>query len=311
MNCVVTGAAGFIGSALVERLIAEGHNVRAFIHKKTPTSLDCKVRYIAVDLTDPSSLPTAMQDVDVVFHCAAVVKEYGSRQTFLEVNVKGTQHLVDACGSGLKRFIFLSHLHSDIGKTYGWYSYSKGLAEQYLLQKHRENGFPVVIIRPGNVIGPGEAAWVLRPLHAIQTERIALIDRGSGIFLHTYIDNLLDALVTAMQAPGVIGETIEITDGDNETTWGEYLNALAIIAGKTPITKKISKPAALALSYLTMLPSYLGQEPLVTPAAVHFFTNKRTVSLDKAERLLGYTPRVAYKEGMKRIHTWLKTQHYI
>jgi nucleoside-diphosphate-sugar epimerase len=311
MRCLVTGAAGFIGNALVQRLIDEGHSVRALIHQKTPESLDCQVRYIAADLTDPSSLPAATQDVDVVFHCAAIVKEYGSKRDFLKVNVDGTKNLAEACSPDLKRFVFLSHFHSDSGRKYGWYSYSKGLAEQYLSQHHHTTGFPVVVIRPGNVIGPGEAAWVIRPLRAIQHNRIAFIDKGSGIFLHTYIDNLLDALIATMHTPSCVGETIEITDGDNTTTWGEYLNAVAHIAGKQKITKKMSKSTALTLSYLMKVSSLFGREPLLTPSVVHFFTNKRTVSLQKAEHILGYKPKIEYTEALKQIQTWLKTQRYV
>ena len=311
MRCLVTGAAGFIGNALVQRLTNEGHSVRALIHQKTPETLDCQVRYIAADLTDPSSLPAATKDIDVVFHCAAMVKEYGSKQDFLKVNVDGTKNLVEACSPDLKRFVFLSHLHSDTGRKYGWYSYSKGLAEHYLIQRFHATGFPVVIIRPGNVIGPGEAVWVLKPLRAIQHNHIALIDKGSGIFHHTYIDNLLDALIITMQTQSCVGETIEITDGDNTTTWGDYLNAIAHIAGKPTITKKMPKSTALTLSYLMKGSSLFGGEPLLTPSIVHFFTTKRTVSLQKAEHILGYKPKITYDEALKRIQTWLKTQRYV
>jgi nucleoside-diphosphate-sugar epimerase len=310
MNCLVTGAAGFIGNALVQRLTNEGHSVRALIHQHTPESLDCQVRYVAADLTDPSSLPAATKDVDVVFHCAAIVKDYGSKRDFLKVNVDGTKNLVQACDPNLKRFVFLSHLHSDSGKKYGWYGYSKGLAEHYLNQRHHTTGFPAVIIRPGNVIGPG-ALWVIRPLHAIQQNRIALINKGTGIFLHTSIDNLLDALLATMQAPSCVGETIEITDGDNTTTWGDYFNALAHIAGKPTITTNMSTSTALALSSLMKLSALFGREPLLTPPAVRILTNTQTVSLQKAEHILGYKPKIEYAEALRHIKTWLKTQRYI
>jgi nucleoside-diphosphate-sugar epimerase len=312
MNCLVTGASGFIGTALVQRLVHDGHQVRALIHQKTPTPLDCQVRYIAADLTDPSSLESAVNDVDVVFHCAALVKDFGSTKEILQVNVEGTKHLVEACGTTIKRFIFLSHLHSESTRNVSAYSSSKAVAEHYLLEKYQNEKFPVVIIRPGNVYGPGATTWVLRLLRAIQAGRITLINKGTGIFLHTYIDNLIDAVLAAMTAPKAIGEIIEVTDGDNATTWGTYLNDLAAMAGKSPITKNMSKNTALFMSQWMMIIYILFRiKPLVTPTAVHIVTNERTVSLQKAETILGYVPFIEYGEGMKRTEAWLKAEHYL
>ena len=186
------------------------------------------------------------------------------------------------------------------------------MAEQYLLDKHKNDDFPVVIMRPGNVYGPGATTWVLRPLRAIQKNKIALIDKGGGIFLHTYIDNLIDALLNAMQEPKAIGETIDITDGDNSITWGEYLNALAEIAGKNPIKRNMSKNTALILGKIMILLYNLFRiEPMVTPMAVEVFTNQNKISIEKAQKLLGYKPKIDYKEGMKQVENWLKSEGYI
>jgi nucleoside-diphosphate-sugar epimerase len=312
MNVLVTGASGFIGSALVDRLLRDGHSVRALLHQKTSAALDSRVRYVTADLTDPSSLPAAVSDIDVIFHCAALVKDYGSKKEILKVNLQGTKNLIEACENKVHRFIFLSHLHSKSTRNAGAYSSSKALAEQYLIKKYQKEKFPVVIIRPGNVYVPGATTWVLLPLRAIQQGRIRLIDKGNGIFLHAYIDNLIDALAASIDAPTAVGEIIEVTDGDNTTTWGTYLNDLAAITGKKPITRNMTKTTALLLSKLMMTRYYLfGTDPLVTPTAVHLLTNRRTVSIQKAETLLGYKPTIEYAEGMRRTKTWLKTERYL
>ncbi|MFA5102250.1 MAG: NAD-dependent epimerase/dehydratase family protein [Candidatus Thermoplasmatota archaeon] len=312
MRCLVTGASGFIGSALVTRLIRSGHRVRAVLHTTSPLHPEPQVEYVIADLTSPPSLPPLISDIDVVFHCAARVQDYGSKKEIMNVNLKGTQHLVEACKNRIHQFVFLSHLHSTSSTYIGAYSSSKGLAEQYLLQQHQDNQFPVVIIRPGSVFGPGATTWCLRPLQAIQHGRIALIDHGRGIFLHTYIENLLDGLLSVLQASPLAGEVIEITDGDNTTTWKTYLNDLAALARKPPITRNLSKTTASLLSHLMMIRYHLLQKsPLLTPTAVHLFTNHRTVSLEKAHRLLGYSPAVDYAKAMKHIASWLKTEKYI
>jgi nucleoside-diphosphate-sugar epimerase len=312
MNCLVTGASGFIGSALVKRLVQNGHHVRALLHTTVPQNPEQTVEYRTADLTDPSSLNSLLNDIEIVFHCAALVTDFGPKKQIMNVNLNGTKHLVRACSSKVQRFIFLSHLHSTSPKKIGTYSSSKGLAEQYLLQQARDNQFPMVIIRPGSVFGPGATTWCLRPLQAIQQDRIALIDQGAGLFLHTYIDNLLDGLLKCSTAPHIEGEIIEITDGDNTTTWKTYLNDLAALAAKPPITRNISKTSAILISHFLMFRYYLFQKPpLLTPTAVHLFTNHRTVSIEKAHRLIGYTPVINYTEGLERIEQWLREEHYI
>ena len=313
MKCLATGAAGFIGSSLVRRLVSEGHDVRGVIHHTQPTYFHKRVEYISGDITNPEFLKPVMDQVDVVFHCAAVVKDYGPKSVFNQINVEGTKNLIAASeASSVKKFIFLSHIKYGSGKNIGYYHETKAIAEQSLMEKYTHDHFPVVIIRPGNVYGPGATTWVLRPLQAIQKNRIALIDKGTGIFLHTYIENLLDALVVALQEPRAVGQIIDITDGDNTTTWGDYLNALAKMTGKPPIKKNMSKRTALVVGKLMMVGYTLFKiEPWVTPVAIEIFANQKTVSIEKAKALLGYEPMVDFTEGLKHVERWLKAERYI
>jgi len=313
MRCLVTGSAGFIGGSLIKRLAKEGHDVKGLIHKTKPKYYEKKAEYVTGDITDISSLKPLVRDIDVVFHCAAFVKDYGSKKTFYEINFEGTKNLVSACEiSGIKKFIFISHIRHEFERDIEYYTKTKAMAEQYLLYKFKKNNLPVVIIRPGNVYGPGATTWVIRPLKAIQKNRIALIDNDKGIFLHTYIDNLLDALLSAMEEPKAVGETIDITDGDSSITWGEYLNELARIAGKKNIKKNMSKNTALMLSkVMILLYKVFRIEPMVTPMAVHIFTNTKSISIEKAESILGYCPKVDFKEGMRRVEIWLRNEGYV
>jgi len=313
MKFLVTGAAGFIGSALVHRLVSEGHQVRGILHRTQPRIFHTNVEYVTGDITNREFLTKVMNNIDVIFHCAAVVKDYGPKKEFYQINVQGTKNLVTACEThSVKRFIFLSHIRYESENWETEYRATKKLAEQYLIEKYKEEQFPVVIIRPGHVYGPGATTWVLRPLRAIEKNRIALIDRGNGIFLHTFIENLVDALLAAVDEPRALGETIDVTDGVNTTTWGAYLNALAKMLHKPPIHRNLSKRTALCISKLMMMRyKLLKIEPWVTPTAVEIFTNTHTVSIEKARTILGYNPKIDFREGLRRVEHWLKTEGYI
>lgn len=313
MKCLVTGAAGFIGSALIKRLTNEDYEVRGLVHLEQPIHPIKNVEYIQGDIADKESIRSAVEGSNVVFHCAALVRSFGRKKKFYEVNYEGTKNLVILCEEyDVGRFVFLSHMDYECGKNAGYYSKTKKLAEQYLIEQHKEKGFPAIIIRPGNVYGPGATIWVLWLLEAIKKNRIALIDGGKGIFLHTYIDNLLDALILSMKEPKAVGKAIDITDGINDTCWGEYINSLARLAGKSPIKRNFSKNTALLLSnFMILLHNVFRIKPLVTPTAVHIFTNSNKVSIKSAKEILNYEPAVGIEEGMRQVENWIRSEGYI
>ena len=313
MKCLVTGAVGFIGDALVKKLVKEGYEVIGLIHKAKPKNYEKNSEYVEGDITEIDSIKPFVKNADFVFHCAAMVKDYGPKEIFYKVNLEGTKNLVKASEEfGIKKFIFLSHIRHKSEKSVSYYSETKKLAEQYLIEKYQQDGFPAIIIRPGNVYGPGATTWVLRPLKSIQKNRIYLVDHGNGIFLHTYIDNLLDAMIAALKEPKALGETINITDGDNNTTWREYLNTIAKMAGKSNIKKNMSKKNALFIGKLMMLLNRVFRiDPWITPMAALVLTNQNKVTIEKARSLLGYEPKVDFHEGIKQVENWLRKENYI
>lgn len=313
MKCLVTGAGGFIGDSLVRRLTNLNHFVIGLIHKNKPVHPEKKVEYIKGDITEKNTLKNIDKDIEVIFHCAGLVQDYGFKKDFYQVNLEGTKNLVLTFKSvNIKKFIFLGHIEYESFNYKNNYAKTKSEAEKFLLNEYKIEKFPVVIIRPGNVYGPGATTWVLRPLKTIQRNRIALINHGRGIFLHTYIDNLIDALISAMKMPGIIGETIDITDGDNSITWGRYLNDISTIATGHPIKRNLSNRSALTIGKLMIILNRIFRiEPWITPTAVDIFTNKKKISINKAKKLLDYDPKVNYEQGMEQVRKWLTSENYI
>ncbi len=313
MKCFITGATGFIGGSLLKRLIDEGYEVRGLIHEKKPATFEEKAEYVYGDIRNINAIRSYLNDIDFVFHCAALVKDYGSRKNFYDINVEGTKNLVTISKEcAIKRFIFLSHINYEEDKNISDYRETKLIAEEILKREFRNNGFPMIILRPGNVIGPGATTWVLRPLEAIKKNRIALINHGKGIFHHTYIDNLLDAIIASLEIKDAVGKSFNITDGDHNVTWEKYFNDLAKIAGSRQIERNLSKKNALLIGKIMILAHKIFKiKPWITPYAVNILTNEYKVSIDTAKDVLGYEPKIDYYEGIKNIKKWLKTEKYI
>ena len=313
MRCLVVGAAGFIGRSLTKKLIKEDFNIRGLIHNTKPKEPQPNVEYVNGDITNIESIKNAFKNIDVVFHCAALVKDYGPKKNFYGVNLNGTKNLVKCSEEyKIKKFIFLSHINYESNKNLSYYSETKALAEQFLTDKFKNDNFPMVVIRPGNVYGPGATVWVLRILESIKKNRIAVVEEGKGIFLHTYIDNLLDAMIAAMEENKALGEIIDITDGDNTVTYKEYFNLIAKIAGKPPVKKSMSKKTAMMIAKsMVFLNKITGIKPWVTPMAVHVLTNNNKVSIVKARKLLKYEPKIDFNEGMIKVEEWLRQDGYI
>jgi nucleoside-diphosphate-sugar epimerase len=310
MKCLVTGAGGYIGNKLVKRLSQEGYELRALVYKNKSVDQRDKIEYIKGDITDRNSIQNIANDIDFVFHCAALVRDYGPKKIFYKHNFEGTKNLVEQCEkTGVKRFVFLSHIRYESEKPTGHYSVTKALAEEYLINKNKTENFPITIIRPGNVYGPGATTWVLRPLNSIQNNKISFIDKGKGVFLHTYIDNLLDALIASIKKDDSIGEVIDITDGDNSTTWKKYFDDLARIADMPPIKRNLSKNMAMIIAkIMIVLNKIIRIEPWVTPMAVRVLTNQHKVTIEKAQKLLDYSPKIDYINGIKLIEKWFKNE---
>jgi len=250
MKALVTGASGFIGRRLAQKLAREGHDVICLVRRTSRTAgLEGPSIGLAVgDVTDPASLESALRDRDHIFHLAAVVQA-AAASDFETVNVAGTRHLVEAAlraGPAIRRFVHVSSIaaagpsgpdrpgtEDDEPRPVTAYGRSKLAAERVVLQA--AGRLPVTIIRPPNVVGPGSpelerAMGLLRlrlaPKVGDGRPRTSLID----------VDDLADALILAAGDPRAAGRTYYVTDG-LAYAWPEITGALAeeLAAGRLRI----------------------------------------------------------------------------
>ncbi len=247
LSALVTGASGFIGGRMAERLaLEEGVRVRAMVRnlKKAERLRKLPLEIVQADLLALPSLRKAVDGCDLVFHCAALVRETGDRNEFYQTNVKGTEDILKvASDTGIKKFIHFSSVAvygmnppdgSDETTPYqpcgNLYCDTKIASEEAVWTAYQDTKIPVVVIRPVNVYGPHSSAWTIRPIKLINSGQMMLINGGTGICNYVYIDNLLDATLVATKRDQSVGQVYLISDGV-PVTWKEFFGYYAQMAG--------------------------------------------------------------------------------
>jgi 2-alkyl-3-oxoalkanoate reductase len=281
----VTGASGFIGGKIAERLLAEGRRVRVLSRRPLP-ELEAKgAEVILGDLDDRHALERGCRSSETVFHVAGRVGVWGPRSEFFRVNVGGTQKLLAACReAGVHRFVYTSSpsvvftggdlrnvdesaplcLHAPCA-----YPTSKAAAELEVLQAHGP-GLATIALRPHLVWGPGDKNVVPRVITLARAGKLKIVGSGTNKVDITHIANVVDAHLLAEGAllssvagvadPGERGKTpgsttpaalpaggkaFFITNGEPVILW-DWINQILRGVGLPPVTKKVPLPVAYA-----------------------------------------------------------------
>lgn len=312
----VTGATGFIGSHLVRRLIdAECAVIGA--DKDVSRADTPGVTYVECDITSRTSVRRALagHTIDHAVHLAAIVGDWGDRSAYERVNVDGTRNVLEeVCEAGVKSAVHISSIAAmgfDPGPNAGpeiapvpeGDPYSSTKAKGELAARSLQlAGAPIVVIRPGDVIGPGSEPWVKRPIRMMKARQMMFIDGGAGHVGHVYVDNLIDAMLLALAKEEARGRVYVVTDAEQDTTFRAYFTRLAELARVPAPRLDVPKPVALALaSAIEAAAKRLRFTPPFTRTAVHFVTKRCSYSNARAEEELGYVPRVGLEEAYRRI----------
>ena len=246
---LVTGATGFIGGRLTEYLALHcGAEVRATVrnHGRAIRIARLPAELISSDLLDFDSLRRAVAGCDVVFHCA--VGTSGTLDERIRTTVNGTENMMRAAlEHGVKRFVHVStvavhgpdpgaYVDEDTPYQYigQWYTDAKIDAEKIILRYFREHGLPVVILRPAVVYGPYSVPWTIVPVDRLKRGRLTLIEGGTGICNHVYVDDVVQALVLAAVRQEAIGESFVISYGEG-VSWADFFGYYAQMLGQDTI----------------------------------------------------------------------------
>lgn len=319
---LVTGANGFIGSHLTERLLAEGHRVRCLVR---PTSdrrwiERLPVEFVVGDLTEPGSPDRAVSGVDWVFHLGGVVKAIGEAE-FLRVNAEGTRRLGEAAARArVARFILLSSLaavgpspderpldEECVPRPVSAYGRSKLAAEAFALGC----GAPAVVLRPPAVYGPRDRDVL--PFFRLAARGIALVlgePRRPVSLIH--VSDLVAYIVRTASATGVEGQTYFVSDGAVHV-WSDVVETLARTLGRRPRRLTI-RPGLLWLAacFEERRAALTGRRPLLTRERLREFRGGAWVCDGRrAREELGMEPRVALGDGLAATAAWYREHGWL
>jgi ornithine--oxo-acid transaminase len=329
--CLVTGASGFIGGRLAQRLVSEGHQVRCLVRAGSDTSaLERLGVEIAVgDLRSERSLARAVEGCNYVLHCGALVSDWATTQEITQTNVHGTRSLLEAsAGASVQRFVHFSttdvYGHPNgaaIEETYtasgfsNWYAQSKLLAEAEVRRTEAEHSLDAVILRPATVYGPGSRDVVGEIARAIRSRNMLLVGGGRSVAGLCYVDNLIDAAVLALSHEAAPGQTFNVSDG-LDVTWRQFTDGLAEGLGCAKARWSMPYWAASGLGFslehgyrLLRRTTGLSAPPLLSRQAVQVLGCNQDFSNRRAREALGWQPRVDYSTGLRETVAWLRSEY--
>lgn len=327
MKVLVTGGTGFTGKALVERLLAGGHEVVALDYKEGLKTADLRAAGAQVligSVTDPAVLERCMSGVQVVHHLAAAFRELNVPDGhYWQVNVQGTRNVLEtAARHGVEKFIYCSTcgVHGNVDhppanedapiQPADYYQRTKFEAEP-VVAEYATGGMKTVILRPAAIYGPGDPERFFMIFKRVNRGVFPMFGNGKTFYHPLYIDNLVDALMLAM-APG---------RGDG----GTYLIADEDYLGIEDLVRRVAR----ALEVEVRIPHYpvaplvvaghvvekacrpFGVAPPIFPRRVDWYRQNRAFDISRARAELGYEPKVGIDEGLRRTAQWYRREGYL
>lgn len=326
--CLVTGATGFIGGHLAQRLVQERYRVRCLVRKSSDTSVleALDVELVRGDLTDAGSLISAAQGCRFVIHCGALVSDWATVGEIKQVNVTGTRNVLEAsAAASVERFVHISTTdvygypkRRGTDESYvpagfsNWYSETKRVAEAEVRRAQQTQGLNVVILRPATVYGPRSENVVGDIARAIRARQMLLVGGGRAVAGLLYVENLVDGAVLALRNDGAVGEAFNLTDG-TDITWkrflGDVADGLAYPEPRWSLPYGVALAVAFALEHgyrLLRRTAGVKTRPLLSRQAVHVLGRDQHFSNRKARETLGWEPRVSYEDGLAATVKWLR-----
>ncbi len=323
---LVTGATGFIGRRLAERLVNDELHVRLLVrdvHKVAP-ELRAAAEIAVGDLADRDALRRAVRGVTMIFHCAANVNTWDSQEAYHAANVAGVRNLLDAIVAENVNLVRLVHVSTV--DVYGFpvepydeqcqpapggfgYGETKWLGESMVGERCRVAGIPYTIVRPCNVIGPG-SQFIERIGMELKSGLMLKVDGGRANAGLVHVDNLVRYMVWAAGSDQAVGQCYNVRDS-YDVTWADFVATFRhAIRGRgvvidVPFWAADAAARLLEAIWRVLLPS---REPLLHRLLVRIFGRTCGHSAEKVRRHSGLQGLIGFDEAMRSSVQWFLEQ---
>jgi nucleoside-diphosphate-sugar epimerase len=331
MKALVTGGGGFLGKAIVLKLLERGDAVRSFSRGDYPELSKLGVEVVRGDISDAKEVDSAVDGSDVVFHVASKPGIWGDYEKYHRTNVDGTENIITACRNhGIKRLVYTSSpsvVHSggnvegiDESTPYAehfetHYPKTKAIAEQMVLKANSEE-LATVALRPHLIWGPGDNHLIPRLIQRGRSGRLSKVGKKTHLVDSVYIDNAAEAHLLAADRlrPGsdIAGKAYFISQGE-PVDISELMNRIIATAGIPPIKRTVPPSLAYASGWFFEIIYTLfriKKEPPMTRFLAKQLSTAHWFDISAARRDLGYNPDVSIEEGLKRLEQSFRDKLY-
>jgi nucleoside-diphosphate-sugar epimerase len=326
LKALVTGGGGFLGRAVVETLLAEGHEVSTASRGTYPELEAQGVRCLRADLRDADALESAVAGHDTVFHVAALTGVWGARKDYHDTNVLGTRNVVEACRrGGVERLIATSspsvcfdgsdHVRAknDLPHARSFlcaYPETKAEAEAEVLAANGA-GLATCALRPHLIFGPRDPHLIPRLLGRARAGRLRVVGDGANEVSLCYVDNAaaahLDAARSLAPDAAHAGKAYFIAQEEPVKLW-DWISGLLERVGVEPVRKRVPLGVAYGAGALLeaawKLLSLKGEPPMTRFVAAQL-ASSHSYDMGPAQRDFGYVERVGLEEATVRLVEWL------
>lgn len=320
MKVLVTGATGFIGHKMVNRLLNDGYEVAALVRSTSKTEdLPGQVELRAGDMLDEKSLEAAVKGVDAVIHLAAYFDFYPrDKKQMFRVNVNGTRAMMNACiGTSVERFIYCSSTEAigpvkhppgseetELRPTYD-YGRSKVMAENAVREISSDAGLPHMIIRPTGVMGEGDFYSAYELIKNLNDRAVPVLPGdGQKHIMYSHVDDVVDGFTKALTSRTALNNTIILCPNE-PITYKDLIEFIAGCLGVKPPTRYI--PTSLAkfgIGLMSPFKNRHGTTFLWHRQTIQSMVEDRWYTNEKAKRLLGWSPHYTMVDCIKRTVDW-------
>jgi len=320
VKILVTGATGFIGGKVAQKLLEDGHDIVALVRDTSNREgIPENIEIIEADLFDIPSLEKAVKGVSVVYHFAAYFDFYPSDEDLMfKVNVEGARNMMTACaGTDVERFIYCSSTETmgtirfppgtedtELRPDFS-YGESKILTEKVIREITEDTGLAHIILRPTGVMGEGDLYVMYEVVQEVNNGKVFALPRDlSAEFMFTHIDDIVSGFVAALTPMAALNSTI-ILCPDEPMSWEEFVEVVTERLGVKP--PRLRVPKLVAKFGMMLLSPFKNRKKMTFfwhGKSVDMMHANRVYSNERAKRLLGWAPNVPMVEGLQRAIDW-------